>query len=128
MVLALAIGFLLVPFAELYVIVQISHLLGLVPTLGLLIVISLVGAKLVKQQGWRAWRAIHQQLAAGRVPGTAVIDGFLILLAGALLLTPGFITDTVGLLLLLPPVRAAARAGGRVLLARRVEARVVRGW
>jgi UPF0716 protein FxsA len=111
---------------EVYVFLQISHAIGLGGAILLLVAVSLVGAQLVKREGLSAWRRIQDALARQQMPGRELIDGSLILLAGVLLLLPGFVTDAVGLLLLLPPVRAAARGAGRLVLARRIETRVVR--
>ena len=112
--------FLVVPFVELYVIIQVGHIVGVVPTIALLVVISLLGASLCKREGLAVIRRIQEQLAERRLPGVALLDGALVLLAGALLLTPGFVTDGVGLLLLLPPVRAGARRILKRALLRRV--------
>ena len=112
--------FILVPIAELYVIIQVGHVLGVLNTLALLVLISFAGAWLMKREGLGAWRRAQQQLDRGTVPGREVVDGALILLGGALLLAPGFITDAVGLLLLLPPVRAGVRGFARRRLERRV--------
>ena len=101
--------FLVVPIVELYVIVQVAGGIGVLETLGLLIVVSIVGAWLVKAQGIGLIRRVQAKLAAGEMPGKELVDGALILFAGALMLTPGFVTDTVGLLLLLPPTRAIVR-------------------
>ncbi|TML59782.1 MAG: FxsA family protein, partial [Actinobacteria bacterium] len=108
------------PFVELYVIIQVGHIVGVVPTIALLVVISLLGASLCKREGLAVIRRIQEQLAERRLPGVALLDGALVLLAGALLLTPGFVTDGVGLLLLLPPVRAGARRILKRALLRRV--------
>jgi len=102
--------FIVVPLAEIAVIIEVGSTLGAVPTIGLLLIISLVGAWMVKRQGLSVLRRIAGQLDAGRVPGAELVDGAAVLLAGALLLTPGFITDTAGLILLIPPVRAGFRA------------------
>ena len=110
--------FLGLPIAELFVIIQVGHVLGLIDTLALLVVISVAGAWLVKREGLSVLRRARAQLDAGFVPGRELVDGSLILLAGALMLTPGFITDAVGLLLLLPPVRAGLRAADRRRLGR----------
>ena len=115
----LAVLFVVVPFAELYVIVQVSHVFGLVPTLLVLFGVSFVGAWLVKREGLGVWRRARAKIDNAEVPGRELVDGVLILIGGALLLTPGFITDTIGLLLLLPPVRAAIRAGSTRRLRRR---------
>jgi UPF0716 protein FxsA len=126
MVLIAAVALLALPFVELYLAVQIAHVIGVLDTLGLLVLVPVVGAYLVRRQGLATWRRIREQVAYGEVPGTAVIDAFLILLGGVLLLVPGFLTDAIGLLLLVPPVRAGVRAFARWLLARRIESRVVR--
>jgi UPF0716 protein FxsA len=118
--------FILVPIAELYVIIQVGHVLGVVNTLALLVLISFAGAWLMKREGLNTWRRAQRQVDAGVVPGRELVDGALILLAGALLLAPGFITDALGLLLLLPPVRAAVRAFTRQRIERRVAYRYFR--
>ncbi|MEJ7797865.1 MAG: FxsA family protein [Solirubrobacteraceae bacterium] len=107
--------FVVVPIAELYVLIQIGQEIGLWPTIALLIVDSLLGAALMRSQGRAAWRRLHSALGEGRVPGREVIDGALVIFGGALLLTPGFLSDILGLLLLLPPTRAIIR---RLLLQR----------
>jgi len=109
MVPILAIAFILIPLAELAVLIAVGDVIGLAPTLILLLVVSLAGAWLAKQQGLTAWRRLQLALAEGRMPTVEVADGAMILLAGALLLTPGFLTDVAGILLLLPPTRALAR-------------------
>lgn len=102
--------FLAVPFAELFVILKVGSALGIVPTIGLLILMSVVGAALVKREGIGVLRRAQQRMNAGQVPGRELVDGVLILFAGALMLTPGFLTDCVAILLLIPPVRAGFRA------------------
>src|SRR5829696_10164623 len=103
MVPILAVAFILVPLAELAVLIAVGDWIGLAPTLVLLLVVSLAGAWLTKREGLAAWRRFQLALAEGRVPTVEVADGAMILLAGALLLTPGFLSDVVGILLLLPP-------------------------
>ena len=117
----LAIVFIVVPLAELYVILQVGQAIGVLDTIGLLILISVVGAWLAKREGVGVLRRIQRSIEAGRVPGTELIDGFLILLAGALMLTPGFLTDILAILLLLPPVRVVVRRQLRRVFARRIE-------
>ena len=101
--------FIAMPIAELYVIVQVGQAIGLLPTLALLLIGGFLGAALARSQGRTAWRRFNEALAAGRVPAKEVFDGAAILLGGALLLSPGFITDLFGLALLLPPSRALLR-------------------
>jgi UPF0716 protein FxsA len=110
-----------VPFAEIYVLLQVGHAIGVVNTLGLLILISVVGAWLAKREGLGVLRRMQRSVDSGRVPGTELVDAFLILLAGALMLTPGFLTDILAILLLLPPVRAVVRRELRRRVARRIQ-------
>jgi UPF0716 protein FxsA len=118
-VILLVLLFIAVPILELYVIVEVGGLIGVVPTLVLLLAMSLLGAALLRHQGRGAWRRFNEALAARRFPGREVADGVMITLGGALLLTPGLITDAVGLLLLFPPTRAIARRLLRAYAARR---------
>jgi UPF0716 protein FxsA len=120
MSLLLVLVFLVLPVAEIYVLIQVGHLIGVLPTIGLLIVVSVAGAWLVRREGMRAWRAVTGAMAEGRVPGREVADGALVLFGGALLLTPGFVSDVLGLVLLLPPTRAVVRRVVLAIAARRV--------
>ncbi|HVF33367.1 MAG TPA: FxsA family protein [Acidimicrobiales bacterium] len=122
----LALLFLAVPFVELFVLIQVGQAIGALPTIALLVVVSVVGAGLVKREGLGVMRRAQEQVNRGRVPGNELIDGVLVLVGGALLLTPGFFTDVVGIALLLPPVRAALRAVARAQLARRAALRLER--
>lgn len=115
MALVLVILFIVVPIAELYVLIQIGQAIGILPTIALLILDSVLGAMLMRSQGRAAWTRLHRVLAEGRVPGREVLDGALVIFGGALLLTPGFLSDLLGLILLLAPTRALVR---RVLVAR----------
>jgi UPF0716 protein FxsA len=107
--LLLVLLFIVVPIAELYVIIQVGELIGIWPTLLLLLLDAIGGSWLLKHQGRSAWRRFNQALAERRLPGKEVADGFLVILGGALLIAPGFITDIFGALLLIPPTRAVAR-------------------
>ncbi len=109
MVGVLALIFLLVPLAELYVIIQVGQAFGALNTIGMLILISAVGAWLAKREGMGVWRRFQRQVESGSVPGKEIADGVMILFAAALLMTPGFLTDLLAISLLLPPVRAAIR-------------------
>lgn len=97
------------PLVELYVIIQVAQVIGGWETIALLVLESMVGAWLLKRQGLHTLGRITQAVDAGRVPGKELVDGLLILVAGALMLAPGFIGDVVGYLLLLPPTRAILR-------------------
>lgn len=101
--------FIAVPLVELYVIIQVGQAIGVLPTIALLFLDSILGAALVRSQGRAAWLRFNRALSERRVPAREVFDGALIIFGGALLLTPGFITDVFGLLLLIPPTRAAIR-------------------
>jgi UPF0716 protein FxsA len=101
--------FIVVPIAELYVIIKVGELIGVLPTLILLLADALLGSLLLKQQGRGAWRRFNEALAERRFPGREVVDGVLIVIGGTLLLTPGFLSDIAGLFLLIPPTRALAR-------------------
>jgi UPF0716 protein FxsA len=105
----LVVLFIVVPIVELYVIIQIGGLIGLWPTLALLLADAILGSMLLRQQGRGAWRRFNLALSERRFPGREVADGLLIAIGGTLLLTPGFVTDIVGLLFLVPPTRAIVR-------------------
>jgi len=115
--------FILVPLAELYVILQVGDAIGAVPTILLLAVDSVLGAWLMKAQGRTVWRRFNAALAEGRAPTREVFDGVLVIFGGAFLITPGFITDVIGFFLLVPPTRALIR---RVLARRLLGGGVVR--
>jgi UPF0716 protein FxsA len=112
--------FIAVPLLELYVIVQVGGLIGILPTLALLLAMSLLGAALLRREGRGAWRRFNRAIGERRFPGREVADGLMITVGGVLLLTPGFVTDAVGLLLLLPPTRAVARRLLQAYLGRRL--------
>jgi UPF0716 protein FxsA len=99
--------FLLVaPVVELAVMAKVASVVGVVPTLALVLAVSLLGIWLVRRQGVGVWRRGRGALHGGAVPTSEMLDGLLLLAAGVLLLTPGFVTDAVGLVLLVPPVRS----------------------
>jgi UPF0716 protein FxsA len=117
---ALVAIFILLPLAELYVIIEVvGPAIGPIPTILLLAADSLLGAWLMKTQGRAVWRRFNAALAEGRAPTREVFDGVLVIFGGAFLITPGFITDVIGILLLLPPSRTLIRrVVSRRLLAR----------
>lgn len=94
---------------EIIVIVEVAQRIGVVDTIGLLILVSLVGGLIVKAQGVAALRRLVSDVAAQRVPTDTLADGALVAVAGVLLAVPGFLTDVPALLLLLPPVRRGVR-------------------
>lgn len=115
--------FLVVPLVELYLIIQVGQAIGALPTIGLLLLDSLIGTWLLRSQGRAVWRRFRSTLGAGQAPAREVLDGVLVIVGGTLLLAPGFVTDLVGILLLLPPTRAVVRRGllrnarGRLVMA-----------
>lgn len=114
-----------VPVLELFAIIKMSGYIGWAQTLGLMVGVSVAGAFLVHRSGLGVLRQMKERLAQGELPARELVDGVLILVAGAFMLTPGFLTDVVGLLLLLPPTRI----GVRTLLINRFRSKVqIFGW
>lgn len=101
--------FIVVPIAELYVIIKVGELIGVLPTIALLLLDGFLGATLLRTQGRAVWRRFNLALAEGRVPAAETFDGAMVIFGGALLITPGFLTDVVGIFLLFPPTRALLR-------------------
>jgi UPF0716 protein FxsA len=122
--LLLIVVFIVVPLAELYVILKVGDAIGIGWTLLILVADSVLGSMLLKSQGRAVWRRFNEAVQAGRVPHSEIIDGVLIIFGGAFLITPGFLTDIVGLLFLLPPTRAGIRRVTRRAIERRTVVRV----
>lgn len=101
----LFVAFVVMPILEIFVLIQVGQVIGPWWTIGLLILDSLIGSWLIKREGRRAWQALRARFESGRVPSRELADGALIVLGGALMLSPGFVTDGLGLLLILPPTR-----------------------
>jgi UPF0716 protein FxsA len=120
--LLVAAAFIVVPLAELWAILEVGRAIGVGPTILVLLADSILGAILLRSQGRRAWARFLDALRTARVPSREVADGILILFGGALLLTPGFLTDLVGLAFLLPPSRALLRRALERGVARRMTA------
>lgn len=95
-----------VPLLELYVLIQVGQVIGAWWTIGLLLLVSALGSWLLRREGARAWSQFRTALSSGRVPTAEVVDGALVVFGGALLLTPGFVSDIAGLLFIVPPTRA----------------------
>jgi UPF0716 protein FxsA len=121
--LALVAIFIVVPLVELYVILKVGDAIGAVWTILLLAADSVLGSLLLRAQGRSVWRRFNDALGAGRMPHREVMDGVLVIFGGAFLITPGFLTDIVGLLLLIPPTRSVVRRMLVRRLGRRVEVR-----
>ena len=105
----LAVLFVAMPLLEVYLIIQLGQAVGPWWTILVLVAAGVLGAWLMKREGGRAWRALTEALRAGRVPSRELADGALILIGGTLLLTPGFVTDVVGLVCVLPFTRPVPR-------------------
>jgi UPF0716 protein FxsA len=112
--------FIVVPIVELWVIIEIGSLIGVWPTIALLLADAVLGSLLLRHQGRGAWRRFNAALAERRFPGREVADGLLIAIGGTLLLTPGFVTDVVGAIFLIPPTRAIVRHLLRGYMSRRL--------
>ncbi|MDT0632473.1 FxsA family protein [Rubrivirga sp. S365] len=115
--------FLVVPILDLALLIAVGGRIGFWPTFGIAVASALLGSWLARREGVAAWQRVQRKMTAGGVPGPELIDGLLILIAGTLLITPGFLTDLVGLLGLFPPTRAVLRR----TLRRRFEAAVQQG-
>lgn len=102
--------FIVVPIVELYTIIRMSGAIGFLNTLGLMILVAVLGTWLVRREGFRVWNRFNDAVAAGQIPAREIVDGVLILGAGALLLTPGFLSDVLGLFMLFPPTRIVFRS------------------
>jgi UPF0716 protein FxsA len=124
--LALIAVFIAVPLLELYVILKVGDAIGAVWTILILAADSVLGSLLLRSQGRAVWRRFNEAVGAGRMPHREVVDGMLVIFGGALLITPGFVTDVVGLILLVPPTRALVRRLVMRRLGRRVAAEVAR--
>jgi UPF0716 protein FxsA len=122
MFLRLLLLFTVVPLVELFLLVKLGTVIGIGPTVLIVICTGVLGAWLARWQGLGVLRRVSEDLAEGRLPADALIDGLLILIAGAVLLTPGLITDALGFLLLVPQGRAVVR---RTVAARLVQRTVV---
>jgi len=109
--LALVVLFVGVPLVEIWFLIQVGQVIGPWWTILLLIAASMLGTWLIKREGSRAWRALTDALRTGRMPARELADGALILVGGTLMLTPGFLSDAVGVLLILPMTRPLARRG-----------------
>ncbi len=101
--------FLITPAVELGLLIQVDRLIGFGPTIALIIATGIAGSYLARREGLTTWRRLNKRLGAGELPGKELADGVIILVAGALLITPGVLTDVLGFLGLLPPSRALIR-------------------
>lgn len=110
--------FVAVPIAEIYLLLEVGGVIGALPTIGLVVLTAVVGAALVRAQGFSTIQHVRRTMDAGELPAVAIIEGIFLLLAGALLLTPGFLTDAIGFCCLVPALR-------RAVIVRFIESRIV---
>jgi UPF0716 protein FxsA len=118
--LALIAVFIVVPLVELYVILKVGDAIGAGWTILILVADSILGSLLLRSQGRAVWRRFNEAMSAGRMPHREVVDGVLVIFGGALLITPGFVTDIVGLIFLVPPTRALVRGLAMRRIGRRI--------
>lgn len=109
--------FFTVPLVEIYVLLEVGGVVGVLPTIALVVLTAVIGAGLIRAQGLATLGRVQQELERGELPAVGIIEAALLLVAGALLLTPGFVTDTIGFLILVPSLR---RRAIQSFLARRV--------
>ncbi len=119
---------LVVPLLEVVVIIAVGRAIGGWPTFALLLAESAFGAWLVRREGSRSWHGLQEALTSGRMPSRQLADAALVLVGGVLLLTPGFLTDILGFLLVMPFTRPLARGLLEAAVARRLLAGAVGGW
>ena len=103
----LFIAFIAVPIVELYVLISVGEVIGALTTVGLILLTAFIGAALVRAQGISTFNQVQMQLGRGEMPAMEIFEGLFLLVAGALLLTPGFVTDAIGFVCLTPPLRRA---------------------
>jgi UPF0716 protein FxsA len=118
--------FIVVPLIEIYVLIQVGQVIGPWWTILLLVLDSILGTWLIKREGGRTWRALRDALDGGRMPGTELADGALVLIGGTLMLAPGFVTDAFGILLIVPVTRPFFRRLLTTVVARRLILNVTR--
>ncbi len=102
--------FIIIPIIEISVLMQVGELLGMWPTIGVVILSAWIGAKYVRQQGLATLQSVQTKMAQGEMPSSEIVTGLMLLVAGVLLVTPGFVTDIFGLSLLVPSIRQAIAA------------------
>ena len=112
--------FVLVPAIELILLIKLGGIIGLFPTGGIIVLTGFLGAALTRMQGLAVLRRMQREMAAGQMPAGSIMDGVIILIAGALLLTPGFLTDIVGFSCLIPGVRSVIKRFARARVERAV--------
>jgi UPF0716 protein FxsA len=125
MLIRLFLLFAIIPVIEVYLLIKVGSLIGAVPTVALLLAISMTGAWLVRHQGFEIMRRIQSEMAQGRLPAAELLDGAMVLVGGVLLLTPGFFTDFLGLFFLIPFTRSLIKQFVGLWLQRRLDHGVI---
>lgn len=97
--------FIVVPLLEMLILIEVGSIIGAIPTVLLVVLTATVGIWLLKLEGMQTWSRVQQKLASGAIPETELLEGIMLIVGGALLLTPGFVTDTIGFICLLPGLR-----------------------
>jgi UPF0716 protein FxsA len=120
MLIRLFVLFAVIPVVEIYLLIKVGRLIGALPTVAVLLAISMAGAWLVRHQGFEILRRIQNEMAQGRLPAAELLDGAMVLVGGVLLLTPGFFTDALGLLFLIPVTRAIIKRFAALWLQKRL--------
>ena len=121
MFLRLAVLFTAIPIIELYILIKIGQVIGALPTIAIVLLTGIVGAGLARQQGARVWFEIEMQMQRGVFPADRLIDGLLLVVAGAVLITPGVLTDVLGFAILIPLSRAPIREWVKARLSRMMD-------
>lgn len=114
-------AFIFIPLVELYILIEAGEIIGLWPTISLILLTGIAGAWLARSQGIEILQRIQEETARGQMPAITIIDGALVLVGGLLLLTPGFFTDTIGFSFLVPITRDLWRKGLSAWLQRQVQ-------
>lgn len=99
--------FILTPLIEIYLFIKVGTAIGALPTILLILVTAVIGVAMLRQQGLSTFQKVQTQMQHGEIPAVGMLEGMMLFFAGALLLTPGFFTDTIGFILLVPPLRKA---------------------
>lgn len=120
MFLKLLLIFILTPVCEMALLIQLGQWLGTFQTIGIIVLTGLIGASLAKHQGLRVWHELQASLNRGQLPHDPLIDGLLLLIGGALLITPGVLTDVLGFTLVIPWTRTLVRQQVKSFLLRKM--------
>jgi UPF0716 protein FxsA len=117
----LLILFIVLPFVELYILIELGSTIGTLPTLGIVVLTGIAGAALAKHQGLSVLQRIQTEMSFGQMPGDVIFDGVLVLIGAVLLITPGILTDTTGFLLLIPVTRELFKKYLKVWVNKRIK-------